>query len=274
MRTMKTLGNQTAKLVTSLQDAGQTIFTVDDAARILAAPRNLVSNLLGKAERRGVVTRLRRGTYTLVPYELGSETVYAGDPLLVASKLMGDRQHFLSHGTALAIHGMTTQPRLVVTVSAVDPPTRKINAQGTEIKIVGVRAEQIFGVTTHWIGGGDKLPVSDRERTIIDCLQRPELCGGYIEVDAGTWMVRDRIDAAKLVDYAIHLGVGAVIRRVGHLLDSCRIGTEADRKKLAAHLTKTFDPLDPSMPAQGRYDARWRLRLNIPQDEIEAVRST
>jgi len=274
MRTAKTLGNQTAKLITRLQDARQTIFTVEDAARILATPRNLVSNLLGKAEQRGVVTRLRRGTYTLVPYELGSETVYAGDPLFVASKLMGRRQHFLSHGTALAIHGMTTQPRLVVTISAVNPPARKINAQGTEIKVVGVRAEQVFGVTTHWIGDGDKVPVSDRERTIIDCLQRPELCGGYIEVDAGAWMVRDRIDTAKLVDYAISLGVGAVVRRVGHLLDSCRIGTEADRKKLGGHLTNTYDPLDPSMPVQGRYDARWRLRLNIGQDEIEAVRNT
>jgi predicted transcriptional regulator of viral defense system len=271
---MKTLGTQTAKLITGLQDIRQTIFTVEDAARILKTPNNLVSNLLGKAERRGVVTRLRRGTYTLVPYELGSETVYAGDPLFVASKLMGRHQHFLSHGTALAIHGMTTQPRLIVTVSAVDPPARKINAQGTEIKIVGVRAEQIFGVTTYWISNGDRVPVSDRERTIIDCLQRPELCGGYIEVDAGTWMVRDSIDASKLVDYTIRLGVGAVIRRVGHLLDSCKIGTEVDRKKLTAHLTKTYDPLDPSMPVQGRYDAKWRLRLNIPQEEIEAVRST
>jgi predicted transcriptional regulator of viral defense system len=89
-----------------------------------------VSNLLGKAERRGIVTRLRRGTYTLVPFELGSETVYAGNPLAVADKLMGDRPHFLSHGTALAIHGMTTQPRIVVTISTVNPPTRKIVAQG------------------------------------------------------------------------------------------------------------------------------------------------
>lgn len=38
MRNIKTLGNQTAKLVTALQDVRQTIFTVDDAARILATP--------------------------------------------------------------------------------------------------------------------------------------------------------------------------------------------------------------------------------------------
>lgn len=271
---MKTLGTQTAKLVTRLQDERRTIFTLDDAARVLAAPRRIVSNLLGKAERRGIVTRLRRGTYTLVPFELGSETVYAGNPLVVASKLMGHRPHYLSHGTALAIHGMTTQPRIVVTVSSVDPPARKIDAQGSEIRVVSIPADEIFGVAAHWVDGRDKVPVSDRERTIIDCLRRPELCGGYIEADAGSWMVRDRIDAAKLVDYAIRLGVGAVIRRVGYLLDSCRIGTDTDRGKLAAHLTKTYHLLDPSMPAQGRYDAGWHLRLNVDQDEIEAVRGT
>lgn len=93
------------------------------------APRQLVSNLLGKAARRGLVTRLRRGTYTLVPFELGSEPLYAGNPLVVASKLMGERSHYLSHGTALAIHNMTTQPRMVVTVAAVDPPVRQLKDQ-------------------------------------------------------------------------------------------------------------------------------------------------
>src|SRR6266481_4772664 len=113
---MKTLGIQTAKLVVKLQDEQRTIFTIDDAARVLGGPRPLVSNLLGKAQRRGIVTRLRRGTYTLVPFELGSEAVYAGDPLVVADKLVGANTHFLSHGTALAIHEMTVQPRILVTV--------------------------------------------------------------------------------------------------------------------------------------------------------------
>jgi predicted transcriptional regulator of viral defense system len=271
---MKTLGPQTAKLVTKLQDENRTIFTLEDAVRIVGARSNIVSNMLGKAERRGVVTRLRRGTYALVPFELGSETTYAGNPLVVADRLMGDRKHFLSHGTALAVHDMTTQPRLLVTVSAVAPPAAKIVAQGTEIRTVSIAPEEIFGVTEKWIDGRDKVQVSDRERTIVDCLRRQDLCGGYIEADAGAWMQRDNLDAGKLVDYAIRLGVGSVISRTGYLLDSCRIGSDTDRKRLAGLLTKTYHLLDPTLPAGGRYDARWRLRLNLEQSEIEAVRNT
>jgi predicted transcriptional regulator of viral defense system len=271
---VKTLGNQSAKLIATLQDERRSIFTVDDAVRILNSPRNVVSNMLGKAQSRGIVTRLRRGTYTLVPFELGSETVYAGNPLLVADRLLAARPHFLSHGTALAVHGMTLQPRIIVTVSAVHSPARHMTVQGTEIRVVNIRPKDVFGIEQHWIDGENAVQVSDRERTIIDCLRRPELCGGYAEVDIGTWMVRDQIRTEKLVDYALRLDVGAVTRRLGYLLDSCQIGTDDDRARLKAKLTLTYHLLDPSMPADGPHTATWRLRLNVGQEELRAQRST
>jgi predicted transcriptional regulator of viral defense system len=271
---MKTLGQQSAKLVETLQDERRQIFTIDDAARILKSPRNVVSNMLGKAEKRGILTRLRRGVYILVPSEMGSETVYAGNPLIVADRLLGSRQHFLSHGTALAIHGMTLQPRTLVIISAVQPTFRHINSQGTEIKVVAVNLRDVFGIASHWIDDETKVDVSDLERTVVDCLRHPNLCGGYSEIDIGVWMVRDRIDTERLVEYALRLGVGAVIRRLGYLLDSCQIGTDADRNRLSAKLTPTYQLLDSSLPPDGPYAAKWRLRLNVDQEEIEAQRST
>jgi predicted transcriptional regulator of viral defense system len=205
---------------------------------------------------------------------MGSETVYAGNPLLVADRLLGSRQHFLSHGTALAIHGMTLQPRTLVIISAVQPTVRHINSQGTEIKIIAVNPRNVFGIASHWIDDQTKVDVSDLERTVADCLRRPDLCGGYSEIDVGVWMVRDRIDTERLVEYALRLGVGAVIRRLGYLLDSCKIGTDADRNRLSAELTPTYQLLDSSLPPDGPYAAKWRLRLNVDQEEIEAQRST
>jgi predicted transcriptional regulator of viral defense system len=51
------------------------------------------------------------------------------------------------------------------------------------------------------------------------------------------------------------------------------IGTEDDRAALKGRLTNTYHLLDPSLPTTGRYASKWKLRLNIEQDEIEAVRS-
>ena len=87
-------------------------------------------------------------------------------------------------------------------------------------------------------------------------------------------MVRERIRTSKLVEYALRLDIGAVIRRLGYLLDSCQIGTDDDRARLSAKLTPTYHLLDPSMPADGPHAATWRLRLNVDQEEIQAQRST
>jgi len=45
-----------------------------------------------------------------------------------------------------------------------------------------------------WVTPSQKVQTSDLERTIIDCLDRPELCGGISEVAKGIWAKRNEID--------------------------------------------------------------------------------
>jgi hypothetical protein len=47
---MKTLGNQPAKLIATLQDERRSIFTVDDAVRILDSPRRRPGVRSGRGE--------------------------------------------------------------------------------------------------------------------------------------------------------------------------------------------------------------------------------
>jgi predicted transcriptional regulator of viral defense system len=68
--------------------------------------------------------------------------------------------------------------------------------------------------------------------------------------------------------------VGSIYRRLGYLLDLFGIGTDAERQSLRTALTATYAPLDPSLPSEGSHTAKWRLQLNIPADELLAVRST
>ncbi|MBY5871798.1 transcriptional regulator [Rhizobium leguminosarum] len=239
MKNMKTLGRSTASLLTALHDERRTIFSLDDAVRILGGTKKAVSNLLSKAQQRGVVTRLRRGTYILVPFELGSESVYAGDPWVVADRLFEDKQRYLSHGTAMAIHGMT----------------------------------QLFGIGRKWFEHGYVM-VSDVERTIVDCLRRPDLCGGFSEIAAGTWMVKEKVKTKKLVDYALQIKTKAVVNRTGFLMASCDLGDEEDMQRLRSALTDTYHLLDPTMPDDGRFNSRWRLRVNVSEEQTRVARAS
>jgi predicted transcriptional regulator of viral defense system len=258
----KTLGPQMARLVTGLHDEGRDVFTLQDVGRITEASPSAAASLISNAVKRGVVTRIKRGNFILVPYELGSQTVYTGDPLIVGHRLLGDHPHFVSHGSAMAVHGMTTQPRMVTQFSCVAPP-RSFMSHGVEFQFISRKPEHMFGMSDTWVTPQQRVPVSDIERTIIDGLDMTAYVGGYTEIDKGAWMRHLDVNPDKLVDYALRLGSGAVIRRLGFLLDSCNIGSDHHRAALRERLTATYHLLDPLLHKEGPYQSRWRLQINV-----------
>jgi len=269
-KSLKTLGPQGARLVTTLHERSQAIFGIGDvkAATGLAdaSARSFVRTLV----ERGLVTRLKPGLYILVPFEMGKEKEFAGDPYLVAKALAGGKDYYLSHGTAMEIHQMVTQPQLVVSVTTTKP-LRSRSIMGTDFRFIRCQRKSLFGIVEHWVTRQERVQVSDRNRTVIDGLRRPEYCGGLTEVAKGLWMQREKISVEEMTRYAIRLNVGAVIRRLGFLLDLYQMATDETRMRLRNRLTNTYVPLDPILPGQGKHLHRWRLRLNVDPDELRLV---
>jgi predicted transcriptional regulator of viral defense system len=120
----------------------------------------------------------------------------------------------------------------------------------------------------------ETVNLSDLERTVLDGLRQPEYCGGLTDVAKGLWMRHTDLQATKLVGYALRLGIGAVVRRLGFLLELYRLASDRDLATLQESLTNTYVALDPTLPREGPHVNRWRLQLNIPVQELEAVRTT
>jgi len=270
---LKTLGTQAAHLVTTLYEQNKPIFHLKEVQKILRLNEVSSSNFVRKLANRGVVTRLKPGLFILVPFELGKETEYIGNPLVVAGEIMGGKDYFLSHATALEIHGGVTQPQLVIYVTTLKP-RRPITALGVEFRFIHNQKKYFFGISDHWITKQDKVKVSDLERTIIDGLKQPEYCGGLTEVAKGLWMRHQEIKVNRLIGYAIKISVGAVMRRLGFLLELYKIGTSEDWEILSSYLTKTYVRLDPLLPSEGKFLRKWRLQLNVsPQELLSVVRT-
>lgn len=267
---LKTLGPQAASLVTLLHERNRTLFTLEDVIAITGLSEVSARSFVRKLVNRGVASRLKPGLFVLVPFELGREREYVGDPLLVARALAGGREYYLSHGTAMEIHQMVTQPRLVVYVTT-PGPIRPRTIGGTEFRFVRCQRRHLFGTTEHWVTKQETVRVSDLERTVIDGLRHPEYCGGLTEVAKGHWIQREKVEVPKLVDYALRLDVGAVIRRLGFLLELYELGNVEAIERLQHRLTPTYVSLDPALPSEGNYLRRWRLRLNVDPDELRTV---
>lgn len=268
----KTMGPQAANFLSGMHELGRSIFALQDAERFTGlkpkSARNFVATLVG----RGLATRLKPGLFILVPFELGREREYLGNPYVVAREIVGGDEYYVSHASAMDLHGMTTQPRLVVFTST----TKLIRPRtilGTEFRFVRCKPRHLFGITDHWVEKTERVRVSDLERTVIDGLKHPEYCGGVSEVARGFWMRREDFRPRRLVDYALQLGVGAVIRRLGFLLEVCEIHAPEEIARLRQHLTATYHLLDPVLPGEGKFLSRWRLRLNVSPEEIRMLRS-
>jgi predicted transcriptional regulator of viral defense system len=274
----KSIGPKSASLITALYDENKALFTVDDAARISGLSGNALNVLLGRLAKKGIITKLKTGLFNIVPSELGSESVFVGNPALIAQgiihqKGLADEDYYISYGSAFELHQMVTQPQLSIYCSATKPLTKE-SIHGTEIVFILIKKSQIFGIEKFWINKDKHVQVSDIERTILDGLKNPKHCGGIIEVAKGLWIKKNVIDVKKLINYALVLNVGVVYRRLGFLLDLFEIGDIQSRQILLKKLTKSYSLLDPTLFEGGKFTSKWRLRLNVSPDEIKnAVRT-
>lgn len=113
----KTLGPQAAYLVGTLYEYGKPVFSNADVMEITGLEPKSARNFVASLVKRGVASRLKPGLFILVPYELGFEREYMGNPYVIARELSNRKKYYISHGSAMDIHQMLTQPQLKVFAS-------------------------------------------------------------------------------------------------------------------------------------------------------------
>jgi predicted transcriptional regulator of viral defense system len=270
---LKTVGPRAAQLITELYERRRSTFTLSEIENITGLSKTSARSLVSKARKRGLVTRLKPGLYSLVPFELGRATEHIGNPYLLAEEIIGDQPHYISHASAFELHRMVTQPTFTIYVSCVRY-MRPQTVGGYDYRFIRIANQQIFGLTKIWISKESSVEASDLERTIIDGLRQPLYVGGISEVAKGLWMRRDSISVETLIQYAKRLNVGAVIRRLGYLLELYELAESPVLDPLRHSLSATYQRLDPVLSASGPHLARWRLQLNVSPEELRALRST
>lgn len=71
----------------------------------------------------------------------------------------------------------------------------------------------------------------------------------------------DRLDEARLRDYASRIGNSAVAKRLGFLMETLGLG-DAEALRKAVTFGTGFPRLDPALPPHGIHNRRWGLLLN------------
>jgi len=242
----------TIEILKSMAKEGQ-VFSFDQLYKKTQIKKEMLSVILSRLEDRGFIERIEKGKYLIIP--LGSEKgKYTLHEFVIGSYLV--EPSAISYWSALHYYGMTEQ---IPSTVFVQTPARKKKSQmnifGLNYRIVRIKKEKFYGLRKEWI---EEVPVNitDKEKTIIDCLDKPQYSGGIIEVAKA--LKTGSLDHERLSEYALKIDNFAVVRRLGYLCD--RMGFQVE---LPPPKSKKYLLLDPTMPPTGFNDSKWRLVVNL-----------
>jgi predicted transcriptional regulator of viral defense system len=254
----KSLSKTESYLLSNLSEEETEIFTVNDVSKVLnksyAASRKIISNL--KAKR--WIEKIEAGKYLIIPLSAGVKPKYTEHEFIIGSKLV--EPYYVSYWSALNYHHMTEQIPFSVFIATTK---RKSNKEilGVKYIFVTLSKNKFFGFTRASIAG-KSVNISDREKTIADCLDRPEYCGDITEAAKALRSIN--LSYKKIVDYAIKMDNATILKRLGYLSEILKLDLgEGLKKRMLKNISKGYSVLDPSVKTRtGKYNEKWRLLVN------------
>jgi predicted transcriptional regulator of viral defense system len=267
---VRSLSPTEARVVLAAESEGREELTLDEIQRRARISRSFARKLAHDLVRKHWLQRLRRGRYLLNPARAGPDALPDTDPFRIGSRLVDP--YYFGFATAAELHGLLPQAGQVYYLVTTSRTTlgRRFPV---EFRLLHRAPARFFGAEP-MLRRGTRLFVSDLERTVLDCLDRPALSGGLGGVVGALRNGLPRLRPRRLRAYLARWGDRSLERRVGFLLD---------RLASSGHSTRRWEipaacPGEPFVPLgsvrgygrRGPRDRRWRIIENVPRRELFA----
>jgi len=267
----KNISTQSSELLSYFNRLDKTCFNSSEALDAFPdTAKTTVYQLLSDMAKRGLLMRVKDGVYYIIPYEQDSEK-FMPEWHLLAGCLVTSSQFYIGYYSALQIHNLITQPSLKeqIVVSKQQRPS-VVTIKDVPFQFIYHNENHFFGFKKIWIDSFNKVFCSDLEKTIIDCLFKPDYAGGIVEIARAIYTSREKIKYDKLFEYSIKFKSQAVIKRLGFLLDTLEIETYII-KKLQQEKTLSYVLLDTELPKSGHLISRWSIQQNLETETIKSA---
>jgi len=258
------LSRREALALTRLASQNRNIITISDIQDAIDVSYDDAKKIANNLVHKQWLDRLKSGTYLIVPLVAGETGEYTEHEFVIASHLADPM--YISYWTALNYHGLTEQvPMTVFAATTNQVPDRNIHGVG--YTFVTVTAAKFFGYDSLAVDA-HQVNVASVEKTLVDCADHPEYCGGIGELAKG--LAAADLESTALTEYLLRLGNGAAIKRIVYLADLLEIDL-GQRDELIDAFTSGYSKLDPTRGDEGHHVSEYRLLVNVPEDEITSV---
>jgi predicted transcriptional regulator of viral defense system len=254
----KSMSKQEFAALEAIGQSDIVVFGIADLQKLTGMRITRCYQLISQMKRKGLISEVESGKYVVtVPSR--------PDLLTLVSHIVSPS--YISFWTALSFHGFTEQlPKTIFVATA--KRKRAIVYEGAQIKFVTLSPSRLFG----YIRTEGGAVIADKEKSIIDSLLLPRYAGGMIEFAKCLSNAWNEVDPKKLIDYALRMSNGSLIRRLGYMLQELDLQI---KKELVHCLREKIGPgyslLDPLAPKEGSYDRKWMLRINSQIKPSKAI---
>jgi predicted transcriptional regulator of viral defense system len=253
----KGIGKKETLLLTELARQNKPIFNVKDASAILKESPYLT---LHQLKRKKWILAIKGGLYAIVPLDIGvkgAESFIVHD-FSIASHLT--KPYYIGFWSALNYHGLSDQipaSVFICTTKAKKP----ISVLNSKFVFVQLTKGKFVGIEKIVIEGGG-VNISDKDKTIVDCLDHPEHGGGIDEVAKAIYFNHGELDFGKIRAYAIKTKSVAVFKRLGFILEATDLLDKYVATFESIRLTEGYPALDKLGVKRGKYSEKWKLFVN------------
>ena len=267
----RSLSKTEAKVILALEAEERELVTLSEIQELAGISPGFARKLAHGLVHRGWMQRVHRGEYLLNPSRRGPDALPDLDPFRLGSRLA--TPYYFGYATAAELHDLFPQASRVYYIAS---PAHRPGLAGPNslYRFVLVSPSRFFG-TTKVTRRGETLIVSDIERTVLDCLSRPELAGGLPGVVQILSLAKPRLDWHRFALYLRRLSNRSLELRAGFLTERVRPSVRPPVswiRSILPRANEAYVPLDrPSSQGRtGPRDGRWHLIGNISDSRLFA----
>jgi len=229
------------------------VFSVEDTKKF-DFQGEFTNELLENLTKKEFLTRIERGKYCRANFR---------EENVIGTFLAKDSA--VAYWSALNLHGLTEQfpNKIFIQTTQIK---KEVKFAGTTYQFVKIQANKKTGITFNGYGNY-KYPITDIEKTIVDCFDLPQYSGGFAELIRAFYQAK--VNVKKLTDYCNAVDNIAVIKRLGFLAELF------EKKNLTSFIqfarskvNRSYNLFDPFGENTGKPNNDWYLRINLSEDNI------
>ncbi len=243
-----------------LLSAKEWIITHDQVKNIFFQINDITLNkIISNLIRKGYLYQIKRGKYLI--QEIPSEKPLIKDPYRLGLSLF---EGYLAFSTALRIYNLIDYESFTVFIVTSNISRFKTVGQYTfKAVALGKKAAGIINYRNYYI--------SSLEKTIYDCLIKPQFAGGYAEITKVIHRQKE-LDWNSLYKYIQKYSTTSMSQKIGYLLDLLKIETNTEiPTEILQNLkskVKIRTKLIPTQKSIGKYNSEWKILDNLGKEKI------